>query len=334
MILLGYFCKKKSIRDISKVLDISRSSVHYTISRYKDTGATCNRPRSGRPRATSARDDRKMTISLKFAPKKSATAIASDLRSSGVQVCDETVRNRLRSEGYKGCIARCKPLIKSANRKKREALKKKYLNKTPAFWKKVLWTDETKVNLFQCDGKQKVWRKKNMANNYKHTSATVKHGGGSVMAWACCATSGTGSIVFLDDVLEDGQKTMDSKVYQKILSDNIKQNASKLIGRSFIMQADNDPKHTSKATKTFLEKKKWTVLDWPSQSPDLNPIEHLFGILKYKMKEFSPKNKTELKSIVANTWKSIPQTTTESLINSMPRRLSAVIDNKGYATKY
>ena len=106
--------------------------------------------------------------------------------------------------------------------------------------------------------------------------SSVKHGGGSVMAWACMAANGTGSLVFIDDVTIDKNIRMNSEVLRAIVSAQIQSNASKLIGRCFTVQMDNDPKHTAKATQYFFKAKKWNVLQWPSQSPDLNPIYHAF----------------------------------------------------------
>lgn len=78
------------------------------------------------------------------------------------------------------------------------------------------------------------------------------------------ASSGTGSLIFTDDVTHDGSSKMNSEVYRNILSANLKKDATKLIGRSFIMQQDNDPKHTAKTTKEFIRGKKGKVSDWPS----------------------------------------------------------------------
>ena len=72
-------------------------------------------------------------------------------------------------------------------------------------------TDETKINLYQNDGKKRVWRRKGTAHDPKHTTSSVKHGGGSVMAWACMAANGTGSLVFIDDVTADKSSRMNSK---------------------------------------------------------------------------------------------------------------------------
>ncbi len=79
----------------------------------------------------------------------------------------------------------------------------------------------------------------------------LKHSGGNVMAWACIASSGTGSLIFIDET-HDGSSKINSEVYRNILSGNLQKDATKLIGRSFIMQQDNDPKHSLKATKEFI----------------------------------------------------------------------------------
>ncbi len=118
------------------------------------------------------------------------------------------------------------------------------------------------------------------------------------------------------------------------ISAHIQPNASELIGRRFTVQMDNDPKHTAKATKEFLKGKKWTVMQWPSQSPDLNPIEHAFHLLKTKLKGKCPKNKQEMKTVAVEAWQSITMDETQRLVMSMRSRLQAVIDCKGFATKY
>ncbi len=77
-----------------------------------------------------------------------------------------------------------------------------------------------------------------------------------------------------------------------------------------------------------------TVLDWPANSPDLNPIENLWGIVKRKMRDTRPNNADELKATVKETWASIPPQQCHKLITSMPRRIETVIKVKGAPTKY
>ncbi|CAJ0940177.1 unnamed protein product [Ranitomeya imitator] len=77
------------------------------------------------------------------------------------------------------------------------------------------------------------------------------------------AASGTGSLVFIDDVTQDRSSRMNSEVFRAILCAQIQPNAAKLIGHRFILQMDNDPKHKAKATQEFIKAKKWNILEWP-----------------------------------------------------------------------
>ena len=125
---------------------------------------------------------------------------------------------------------------------------------------------------------------------------------------------------------------MDSKMYCDILKQNTKPSLQKL-GRTAVFQHDNNPKHTSKMTTAFLKKSKVKLMKWPSMSPDLNPIEHLWGILKRKVEERQVSKIRQLREVVEE-WKNIPATTCAALVNSMSRRVQAVLDNNGAHTKY
>ncbi len=87
-------------------------------------------------------------------------------------------------------------------------------------------------------------------------------------------------------------------------------------------------------TTALLKKLRVKVMDWPSMSPDLNPIEHLWGILKRKVEEYKVSNINQLQDVVMEEWKRIPGATCEALVNSMPKRLKAVLENNGDHTKY
>ena len=139
------------------------------------------------------------------------------------------------------------------------------------------------------------------------------------------AASGTGTLVFINDVTQDRSSRMNSEVFRDILSAQIQLNAVKLIGQRFIIQMDDYPKHAAKATK-------WNILEWPSQSPDLNPIENAFCLLKTKLRTERPPNKQTATESSCN--KGLAEQETKHLVMSMSSRLQAVIASKEFSTKY
>ena len=121
--------------------------------------------------------------------------------------------------------------------------------------------------------------------------------------------------------------------WERSESCNISPSLQKLDSR-VVFQHDNDPKHISKTTIALLKRLRIKVMDWPSMSLDLNPIEHLWRILKWKMEVCKVSNICQLCDVVMEEWKSIPVATCEALVNSMPTRVKAVLDNDGSHTKY
>ena len=132
-----------------------------------------------------------------------------------------TVIKKVHKQEYRGYTARCKQLVRRKNRMGRLLFAKKYLKEQPQFWKKVFWTDETKMNLYQSDDKSKVWRREGTAQEPMHTTSSVKHSGEGVKAWACMAAEDTGSLIFIDDITTDGSSKINSVVYGHILSAQI-----------------------------------------------------------------------------------------------------------------
>ncbi|GFY27627.1 transposable element Tcb1 transposase [Trichonephila clavipes] len=174
-----------------------------------------------------------------------------------------------------------------------------------------------------------VSRKPNTSHHPKHTIPTVKHGGGSVMVWGCMAASGVGKLVFIDGI-------MHKMAYLNIQQNNLKESADKLgLGSNFIFQQDNDPKHTAFVVEEWLLYHCRNQLNTLPQSLDLNVIDHLWSHLQRAVqKHIKITSKEQLKSVLQEEWLNIAPETTRHLVESMPRRLEAVISAKGYATKY
>jgi len=101
-----------------------------------------------------------------------------------------------------------------------------------------------------------------------------------------------------------------------------------------VFQQDNDPKHISKLARKFFQNNNIRLMEWPAQSPDLNPIENLWADVKSAVSKAKCSNNNQLWDVVQHTWKAIPLKRCQDLVDSMKRRCKAVIQNKGYTTKY
>ena len=173
----------------------------------------------------------------------------------------------------------------------------------------------------------RVWRKIGEAQNARCLKSSVKFPQ-SVLVWGGMSSAGVGPLCFI-------KTRVNAAVYQDILEHFMLSSADHLYGDAdFIFQQDWAPAHTAKTTKTWFNDHGITVLDWPANSPDLNPIENLWGIAKRKMKDMRPNNAKELKAAIEASCSSITPQQCHRLIASMPRRIKAVIHAKGAQTKY
>ena len=238
-------------------------------------------------------------------------------RWGGQPVSTQTIRRTLHQIGVHRCHPRRKPLLKTIHKKARKQFARGLLEPCP-----MVWWDEDYFVWFRWH----VWRREGEEYKDKCVVPTVKHGGGNVLVWGCMSATGVGVLHFVEG-------NMNSYMYREILRQNMIPSLQKL-GRRAVFQHDNDPKHTSKMTTALLKRLRVKVMDWPSMSLDLNPIEHLLGILKRKVEVCKVSNIRQLRDVVMEEWKSIPVATCEALVNSMPRRVEAVLDNDGGQAKY
>uniref|UniRef100_A0A034VZC4 Transposable element Tc1 transposase n=1 Tax=Bactrocera dorsalis TaxID=27457 RepID=A0A034VZC4_BACDO len=328
-IILHMHNQGKSYAEIGEMMDRSRFTIRNIIKRFKGASCLKSAERTGRPQVLSDREKQHIVRKVKKDPKISSTQIAAEVKNEfGKDIHAMTVRRVLHSAGYNSRVARKKPLISSRNQKKRLDYAKEYNTKPNTFWDQVLFSDESKYNIFRSDGRTSVWRKPNTEFEKQNLAPTVKYGGGGVMVWGCMAAAGVGELVFIEDI-------MDKTVYLNILKQNLKKSAQKLnLPSSFTFQQDNDPKHSAHIVRMWLTYNTAHVLPHPPQSPDLNPIEHLWEELERRVRKRAVCNKMELKQALLEEWHKITQQTTQKLVNSMPRRLEAVIKQNGLPTKY
>ena len=177
-------------------------------------------------------------------------------------------------------------------------------------------------------GRSHVWCKPGEELQERNIQGTVKHGGGNVMVWGCFSWGGAGSLVRINGI-------MTADTYITILQENLEVSLIKTsLENKFMFQQDNDPKHTAKKTKTFFNSCRIKPLEWPPQSPDLNPIENLWAILDARVKKTGVTNKDKYFEALENAWENLDPNHLENLVKSMPKRLQLVLRSKGWHIKY
>ncbi|KAG2465270.1 TCB1 transposase, partial [Polypterus senegalus] len=314
-------------RKISAALKVPMSTEASIIRKWKKFETTRTLPRAGRPSKLSDRGRRALVREV----TKNLMVTLSELQRSSVEREPSrrtTISAAIHQSGLYGTVARWKPLLSKRHMAACLEFAKRHLKDSQIMRKKILWSDETKIELFGVNARRHIWRKPGTAHHQANTIPTVKHGGGSIMLWGCFSAAGTGRLVRI-------KGKMTAAMYRDILDENLLQSALDLrLGRRFIFQQDNNPKHTAKISKEWLQDNSVNVLEWPSQSPDLNVIENLWRDLKMAVHQRFPSNLMELERCCQEEWAKLAKDRCAQLVASYSKRLEAEIAAKGASTKY
>ena len=297
----------KGYKTISKQYDVPVATVQSIINKHKKFNTVKNLSGRGRKRKVSAKLARKICREVNNNPRTTTKAVVENLDQVGMKVSRSTIERVLHRGGLHARRPRKTPLLRKKHLKARLAFARGHMKQDPRFWSTILWSDETKLELFGHMDAEYVWRKKGEAYKPKNTVPTVKHGGGNIMLWGCFSSSGTGNLVKVQGIMK-------KEDYIRILEKNVKESAERLqLINDWKFQQDNDPKHTAKIVKKWFRENNVDVLEWPSQSPDLNPIENLWRELKSRVMARKPTNLTQLEAFAKEEWANIPQTTCRNL---------------------
>lgn len=190
----------------------------------------------------------------------------------------------------------------------------------------MLWSDESPFTI-RFNRRSRVWLVHGDSHNPAAVRQTVKSDK-KLLVWGCFSRSGVGKLVVIDGIL-------DQYKMKALLEDTLMPSAHALFGlNDWIFQQDNDPKHTSNLVKQFLVDEEVQTMIWPSQSPDLNPIENLWAWLDVKCKDRHLMNHAELFENLNKAWNAFTVEELSRLVDSMPRRCAEVIENKGKWISY
>lgn len=225
-----------------------------------------------------------------------------------------------------------KPLISAVNKLKRVEFARQFQERSGYLKYYTIWSDETTVK--KCPSNLEIQYRVHASVSREDLPrvARVQAGGFSVMFWGCFSYFGLGPLVALEGM-------QNQHTYIDLLKDYLideLQAAREQYGVNLVFMQDNAPCHKSRLVTRFLAEQRVRTLDWPPQSPDLNPIENLWSVIKRRRqaKYGLPTSREELIQQVFDIWENIDDTVLNNLLKSIDKRLSEVIRLGGAPTKY
>jgi transposase len=324
--------EKNKTRVIVERLGLTMRTVQKIIKRFRDVPEDVELVRkagSGRPKKTGEQVAKALRRSVTKNPTITAKELKQELPEllSGLSV--RTIQRRLlvdlRMPSRK---AAKKPLITDKIKKKRLAFAKKYRSWTKEDWGKVMFSDESTFRTLRMVSRTVRRPIGSYRYSSRYTVKTIKHPAG-MMAWACFTGDfGRGGLYFLPQKL-----MMNGDRYLDVLKNHLL--PFMVIQKATHFLQDGAPCHKSKKITEFLMENKLQVIDWPGNSPDLNPIENVWAYMKNKLKEKAITSVPTLEQEIKMMWiKDISKDYFKKLTDSMPERIRLVIEHNGEMTKY
>jgi transposase len=293
-------------------------TVKYNIIKIKEQGKIEDRPRSGRPRKITANDNIVLGQWIRRNNETTSKELAQKLLDNrGLDVSRWTVQRQLKRLGYKSTLPYGTPMLTQEQKDARVQWAIKHQNDD---WSRTIFTDETCYQLFRNTIRR--W-----SRNPKAEVKRIPKNRQKIMVWGGFSIKGLVGYHSFNTI-------MDGHYYVQILQDHLIRNARKQFGRRWRLQQDNDPKHKSRVAQQFLSKEAPEVIDWPSNSPDVNPVENLWSIIKRRVEKRKPTNLQELDIFLHEEWDKTDMVVLSHLVDSMQSRCLALIKSKGERINY
>ncbi len=247
-------------------------------------------------------------------------------------ISEQTTHWTLKKMGYSSRRPHRVPLLSSKNRKRRLQFAQAHQNWTIEDWKNYARSDESRFLLRHSDGRVRIWRKVHESMNPSCLVSTVQAGGGGVIVLGIFSWHTLGPLVQIEHHLN-------ATAYLSIVADHVHPFMTTVYPSSDgYFQQDIAPCHKAQIISDwFLEHdNEFTLLKWPPQSLDLNPIEHLWDVVEREIRimDVQTTNLQQLRDAIKSIWTKISEECFQHLVESMPQRIKAVLKAKGGPTRY
>ena len=346
-----------SIRDIAKLCHISYGSVQRHSQNLagqstKASSVTSNcgqsKRRVGRPKRMSVRTERYIERELNKMREDQGTFYIPDLMANtgltNTHACERTVRRSMNRKGYRFFTSRKKGVLNPADYKIRLQFAQKMIKKyPPQFWSDgiAFYLDGVSFVYKTKPGEQarapgtRTWRKKSQGLKRGSTAKGKKEGtGGRYAKFVVAISYGKGVIIC------EPHEEMNGRYFANFIDTNFPQMFDNAEKDSTTFVQDGDPSQNSGPAKAAIKRVKGKLLSIPARSPDLNPIENLFHLVKRQLKREAIQKRIEredyeqFKARIVRAMYAIPVETINKTISSMDKRLREIIAGHGGRTKY
>lgn len=320
-----------SMRHVARVLGRSHSTLSRMVRRFNETGSHLRRPGQGRKRCTTPIDERFLRQSALRNRRTTSTILQNELVAArNVHVSSRTIRRRLNEAGLTSRKPAKKPLLTREHKIQRLRFARNHQNWTINDWKTVLFSDETRISLKSPDGRERVWRRSGERFASCNISPRVPFGGGSVMFWGGICFDGRTEFVPIRVRSMNADYYLENIVVAHVMP------FAPFLEPNFLFMQDNARPHVARQVIRYLNDVEIPFMEWPPNTPDMNPIEHLWDYIKKNIRRRThpPVNHNQLVDAAIQEWENTPQEVIQNLISSMPRRIDAVIKNRGGHTRY
>jgi transposase len=304
--------------EIHKKTRIPLRTIENNLKKIKKTGTVEHKRGNGRPSKVTQAIAVTVGQAIRRNTAVSTRQIAVKVqKTQGVKVSHQTIWRNLKKKGYRRSLPLATPMLTERHIEARKEWAKEHMGDN---WRNTIFTDETAFDLFR--NKVRRWHKDGQKPVRRLPKSRQK-----VMAWGGISLKGKTPLFCFTEI-------MDGPFYVNILQTQLLPAARTMYGRRWRLQQDNDPKHTSRVAKDFLAENGVEVMNWPANSPDLNPIENLWQVIKNKVEKRMPENIEELKRFLAEEWDAVSEQTVINLISSMKNRCNQVLEKNGDRIEY
>ena len=288
-----------SVTAVARQIGVHHSTVSRLWSRWVATGSHRDRRRSGRPRITTAAQDRDIVLTSHRNQFMTAKKIASQLQAATrTRASDQTIRRRLHTRTLRARKPYvCVPLTQCHRQIRLNwTIHRRW---TQRQWNNVLFTDESRFNLEHSDGRRRIWRRPGERYDEQNIVQRDRYGGGSIMVWGGIARNSKIDLITVQGLLTAVRYC--AQIVQPVIVPYARQRPG------VIVQQDNARPHTARFTMNVFNTNNIQLLDWPARSPDLSPIEHMWDILGRRVRErANVRNLRDLEQALHAEWLNIP----------------------------